>query len=117
MKTLRYFVILFSVFALSAFAAPRDEIEALLHFVGSLEGASFIRNGDVHTPKEAENHLRMKWEKEESKIATAEDFIQRCASRSVVSGKPYFIRFQDGHEVESVVVLSKQLDVIRTQSG
>jgi len=112
MKMFRYLV-LSSALALSAFAAPRDEIEALLHYIGNLEGASFIRNGDAHTPKEAESHLRMKWEKQEAKVTTAEDFIRLCATRSVVSEKAYFIRFKDGHEVESAVVLLKQLAVIR----
>lgn len=115
MKILRY-LILFASLALSAAAAPRDEIEALLHYVGNLEGASFVRNGDAHTPKEAEGHLRMKWEKQESKITTAEDFIRLCATQSSVSGKPYFIRYQDGHEVESAVVLLKQLEVIRKRA-
>src|ERR1041384_8040904 len=36
------------------------EIEALLRHVATLEGASFVRNGDSHTPKEAEEHLRLK---------------------------------------------------------
>jgi hypothetical protein len=112
MKTFRYLV-LFAALALTGFAGPREEIEALLHYLGNLEGASFIRNGDAHTPKEAESHLRMKWEKQESKITTAEDFIRRCATRSEVSGKPYIIRYQDSQEMESAVVLLKQLDVMR----
>lgn len=115
MKLLRYLLV-FSALVLSAFAAPRDEIEALLHYIGNLEGASFIRNDEPHTPQEAEGHLRMKWEKQESKIATAEDFIRLCGTQSVVSGKSYLIRFKDGHEEQSGVVLLKQLAVIRKQS-
>ncbi len=104
---------LFLLGALVANAAPKDEIEALLHYVGALDGASFIRNGDVHTPKEAESHLRVKWEKQDSKIATAEDFIRLCATQSSMSGKPYHIRFADGHEEESAAVLAKQLEIVR----
>lgn len=112
-----HYLVLFSALALSAVAAPRDEIEALLHYIGHLEGASFIRNGDAHTPKEAESHLRMKWEKQEAKITSAEDFIRLCATRSVVSDKPYLIRYQDGREVESAVMLLKQLEIIRKQAA
>jgi len=116
MKLLRYIVV-FAGLALSAAAATRDEIEALLQYLGSLEGASLVRNGETHTPKEAVSHLRMKLEKAGTRVQTAEDFIRLCATRSVVSGKVYLIRFQDGREVESAVVLLKQLDVIRKQAA
>src|SRR3954468_6660321 len=101
-------LVAFAFLTVAAFATPRDEIESLLQYIGNLEGATFVRNGEPHTPAEAMSHLRMKWEKQESKVVTAEDFIRLCATQSVVSGKPYLIRFQDGHEVESAVVLLKQ---------
>jgi len=94
-------------------AAPRDEIESLLHYVKVLDGAAFVRNGDSHTPQEAEAHLRLKWNKQNSEISTAEDFIRLCATKSSISGQAYIIRFKDGREEEAASVLSKQLQLIR----
>ncbi len=101
--------------AVTASAAPMDEIESLLHFIGGLDGASFIRNGDAHTPTEAEAHLRMKWSKQRSEITSAESFIRLCGTKSSVSGKPYLIRFKDGHEEEAGRVLLKELEVLRSK--
>ncbi|MEO6569717.1 MAG: DUF5329 family protein [Opitutaceae bacterium] len=93
---------------------PTAEIEALLRFVAALDGATFIRNGDAHSPKEAEAHLRLKWGQQKKDIRSAEDFIRLCAAKSSLSGKPYSIKFKDGHEEEAAVVLSRQLKIIRT---
>ena len=106
----------FTLFSMTyAKAASMDEIESLLRYVGSIEGASFIRNGDIHTPKEAEAHLRLKWTKQKSQILTAEDFIRLCGTKSSTSGKPYVIRFKDGHEEEAAVVLYNQLQIVRAK--
>lgn len=98
-------------------ATPTEEIELLLHYIGAMEGASFIRNGNAHTPKEAEAHLRLKWTNQKSRIATAEDFIRLCGTKSSISKKAYVIRFKDGHEEDAAVVLSKQLQVVRAASA
>lgn len=107
------FCLLFIAGATCACAAPVEEIESLLRYIGGLEGASFVRNGDVHTPSEAEAHLRLKWSKQKSQITTAEDFIRLCGTKSSVSGKPYMIRFKDGREDEAATVLLKELRAIR----
>ena len=109
---LRYLVCFFIV-AVSGAAAPVDEIEDLLRYVASMDGASFVRNGDVHAPKEAEAHLRLKWTKQKSQIATAEDFVRLCGTKSSISGKAYLIRFKDGHEENAADVLLRQLQLIR----
>ena len=82
--------------------APRTEaqkIEALIGAVANLEDAVFIRNGTEHTPKEAADHLRLKWKNAGGRVKNAPDFIRYCASESSLSGKPYAIRFRDGHTV------------------
>ena len=109
---LKYLAVLL-VLGARAVAAPVDEIEALLTYVGKLEGASFIRNGDAHTPAEAVDHLRTKWMAQKGQIKSAEDFVRLCATKSILSGKPYTIRFADGHEEEAAQVLFKQLKIIR----
>lgn len=82
--------------------APMPEaqkIEGLIQAVADLQGAVFLRNGSQHAPKEAAEHLRLKWKNAGRKVKTAPEFIQYCASGSSMSGKPYEIRFRDGRTV------------------
>ncbi len=74
-------------------------IESLIGAVAALQGAVFIRNGAEYSPKEAAKHLRLKWKNAGRRVVTAPDFIQSCASKSTLSGKPYQIRLQDGRTV------------------
>ncbi len=76
-----------------------QKIEALIQAVAGLQGAVFIRNGTEHSPKEAAEHLRLKWRNAGRRVQTAPDFIRLCASQSSMSGKPYEIRFADGRTV------------------
>ena len=94
------------MFILPAFIAapaPSDAqtIEALIQAVASLQGATFIRNGTEHTPKEAADHLRLKWRNAGRRVKTAPDFIRTCASGSSLSGKPYELRLRDGRTVRT----------------
>ena len=45
--------------------------------------------------------LRGKWEANDAEVKTARDFIDKVASVSGTSGKPYLIRFKDGREIKS----------------
>jgi len=76
-----------------------QKIEALIQAVADLQGAVFIRNGTEHTPKEAAEHLRLKWKNAGRRVKTAPEFIQYCASGSSLSGKAYEIRLQGGRTV------------------
>ena len=93
--------------------AAEREIEALLGYVGEMDGASFIRSGKRYSAKEAEAHLRMKWGKVKKKIRTADDFITHIASKSYLTGKEYRIRFEDGTEKSSGKVLAERLEKLR----
>lgn len=72
------------------------EIEFLLRSVGN-SSCEFIRNGESHDSREAEEHLRMKYGKGKRYASTSEKFIERLASKSLLSGKLYYIRC-DGEE-------------------
>lgn len=89
------------VLLLAAPAQPPEaqKIEALIQAVADLKGAVFIRNGTEHTPKEAADHLRLKWKNVGRRVKTAPEFIQHCASGSTLSGKAYEIRLADGRTV------------------
>jgi hypothetical protein len=100
-----------------AFASATNEIESLLQYVGGLEGASFVRNGESHSAQDAVQHFRMKWCRQSKAVETAEDFIRLCATKSSKSGQAYLIKFKDGAESESAQVLEKQLKVIREKDA
>jgi hypothetical protein len=68
------------------------------HLISTVETSkcTFIRNGSDHTPKEAAEHMRKKYNYYKKEIRTPEDFIAKCATKSELSGKPYMVKFPDG---------------------
>lgn len=91
------------------------KINFLLEQVGQVDGY-FIRNGTDHSPESAVAHLKMKMEKAMSSWFapdkdkwTAEMFIDKIASKSSFSGKPYQIRFKSGQIVNTGEWLNERL--------
>ena len=74
------------------------EIEFLLSAVGN-SGCIFIRNGKFHSAKDAEQHLRSKYRRGRRHATTSEKFIERLASASSMSRKPYYIRCGDAEAI------------------
>ena len=66
------------------------EINRLLEKVAE-SGCDFERNGSVHSSTDAASHLALKYERGERYVDTAEDFIERLATKSSWSGKPYWV--------------------------
>jgi hypothetical protein len=99
LKVLLTLFILSSVTTHARDAEENSRIDHLLQSVENLEGAVLIRNGTEYKPKDAVSHLRMKLDKVDDKIKTAENFIDGLASKSSVSGKAYQIRKSDGTAV------------------
>jgi len=116
MKHLLAVLLCFVAATVSFAATPADEIEGLLAYVKGLDQAAFVRNGTEYTPVQAESHLRMKWKNGGGHIKTTEDFINLCASKSSLSGKPYQIRFADGHTAEAGTVFKEQLALLRSKA-
>jgi hypothetical protein len=85
-----------------------QKIESLIAFIAKQEGV-FLRNGGEYTPGQAAEHLRMKWKKGGSAIKTADIFIEKLASTSSVSGKPYQIRLKNGQIVNLGPLLKAEL--------
>ena len=71
------------------------EVRYLLKFVAE-SGCQLLRNGTEHTPHEAAEHLAMKYERGRRYVDSAEDFIDRLATESSWSGKPYRVDCADG---------------------
>jgi hypothetical protein len=90
-------------------AAERQKIESLIKQVGEIKDAKFIRNGSTYELATAVRFLRGKWETNDSAVKTAQDFVDKVASFSGTSGKPYLIRYKDGSEVTSRAFLLAEL--------
>lgn len=68
-----------------------DEIAHLIGFVRA-SSCTFIRNGSEYTGGEAADHVQAKYDYYRDEIKTVDDFIEKAASRSVMSGDPYEVR-------------------------
>ena len=77
--------------------------------VENLKDAKFIRNDSTHDAKTAAKFLRGKWQAHEKEIKTVVDFIEKVASFSSTSGKPYVIRFKSTGDVQSGEYLKQEL--------
>jgi hypothetical protein len=83
-------------------------IEYLIEFVRD-SSVIFIRNGDPHDAKEAADHLSQKYSYAKSNLSSADEFIEKVASQSSMSGKLYVARFKDGSERSVKGWLSEEL--------
>jgi Family of unknown function (DUF5329) len=81
--------------------AEKQKIETLIKEVANLKDVKFVRNGSAYNADSAAVFLRRKWQANESNVKTAQDFIDKVASFSGTSGKPYLIRLKDGGEIKS----------------
>ena len=86
--------------ALAAADATEVEVEYLVSTIGASD-CTFIRNGKRHSAKDAEDHLRMKYRRGKRYAPTAEKFIERLASASSMSKKPYYIECEGQEAVLS----------------
>jgi len=85
----------------------------IAHLFAYLEGSgcSFCRNGDWYESREAAAHLDRKYRYLLNKglVATAETFIERAATGSSMSGKPYLVRCGRDEPVESAAWFTAEL--------
>jgi Family of unknown function (DUF5329) len=94
------------VWIAAAHAAPtptaKTEIEYLLSAVASSD-CRFYRNGTWYDAKSAAAHLRYKYENLVAKelIRSTDDFIDRAATKSSLSGRDYAIKCEGTAEVSS----------------
>ena len=82
--------------ALALDSQTKAEIDELISYVGT-SGVRFIRNGTEYSGAEAAQHLRDKLARAGNRVKTTEDFITGVASTSYITGKPYLVKFADGH--------------------
>lgn len=94
-------------------AADRATIEALIASVETLPDARFVRNGKEYGAGTAAKFLRGKWKDRARHLRSVDDFIDKIATRSSTTNRPYLIRFNDGREIASAAFLRSELKGIR----
>ena len=94
--------------------AVQNEVNYLLGYVAG-SGCEFNRNGTWYKAQKAHEHLRDKYKYlvEKDLADTTEHVIERAASESSFSGKPYQIRCSDGVAVNSQQWLRDKLVQLR----
>ncbi len=91
LRTLAVLCGLFCAAGASHAATPSVEIDHLLGFIAA-SPCAFIRNDTAYSGAEAVAHIKDKYAHFRDRIATAEDFIDLAASKSLMSGQPYLVR-------------------------
>lgn len=106
----------------AAAAAPeakaRAEIAHLLDYVAT-PGCQFYRNGSWHEGAEARAHLKKKYDYllKRDLVTNAESFIERAATESSMSGKPYQVKCGGGQAVASGPYLTEELKRFRGRAA
>ena len=89
-----------------------EEIGYLLTEIGS-SGCQFVRNGEAHDSEAAAAHLAMKYRRARRYVGSAEQFIERIATGSSWTGKPYQVACEGEVQVTSAAWLSGALETHR----
>ena len=100
-------------------AEPPISVQIEVNFLlGYLEGSGceFYRNGTWHDSKAAQAHLRDKYKYLVARnlVNATEQFIERAATESSLSGQPYEVRCNGGATVTSSQWLRDELARFRT---
>ena len=108
------FLIIFLLLVTEATASHMSDSQKIRALLMAIERSNlvFIRNGVEHSAREAREHLERKLSRAGSRIGTAEQFIQHIASRSSVTGTPYYVKYPDGSTIEVSVWLRRKLKEI-----
>ena len=85
---LSFVLIAGSIAMVHAEADADAEIRALIQAVAESD-CEFNRNGSLHSAEAAAAHLELKYSRGKRYADSAEAFIERLASKSSWSGKPY----------------------------
>jgi len=90
----------------------RQEIQQLIQAVEQ-SGCTFHRNGKAHDAQDGADHLRLKLKRGGKYADTAEHFIERLASKSSWTNKPYMIELPNGKQQTMQTWLEAELVKIR----
>ena len=100
-------------------AEPTGQVDQTIqHLIGYVSGSGlrFIRNSSEYTPAEAAEHMNRKYQHFRDAIETPEDFIELCATKSLLSGKPYLVVSGQGKELRTSDWLRTELAAYQVHS-
>lgn len=120
LRTALFALLLASVAALAQATPSASEqklIDTLILRVSNMKTMTFMRNGDEHNAANAAKHMQAKFDHFKDEIVTAEDFIDRCASRSEITGKPYQVKMPNGTVRDAKEFLTAELRTLRKDGG
>jgi len=118
-RTALFAILLAAVAALAQATPSASEqklIDTLILRVSNMK-MTFMRNGDEHNAADAAKHMQAKFDHFKDEIVTAEDFIDRCASRSEMTGKPYQVKMPNGAVRDAKEFLTAELHTLRKSGG
>ena len=97
-------------------STSKAEIDYLLAYLKN-SGCQFNRNGQWHHADEAVSHIETKYNYliEKEMLSSTEDFIDKAATKSSISGKPYLV--QCGNEAPAPSSLWFREELARFRSG
>lgn len=114
---MKHLILLSILLAFAPSIARADQTAAEIDYLLTTIGHSdcvFVRNGKEYDAQDAEAHLRMKYRRGKRYAPTTEKFIERLASMSSMSKKPYFIECGEEQRVPSGQWLTNLLSQYRT---
>jgi len=91
---LTVFLLFSATYFVGRVKAESDSTQQTIQFlIGTVSHSNlvFVRNGKSYNSTEAAEHIREKYDYFRSRIETPQDFIRLCASKSLLSGKPYLV--------------------------
>ena len=93
-----------------------ETIQYLLDFVKTSE-CIFIRNNKEHTAGNAVAHMQRKYAHFKDEIKTPEDFIRMTATKSLMTGKLYYVKLKNGEKITSEAWLLQALEDYRQKQN
>jgi hypothetical protein len=97
-------------------AAEERLIDSLIQRVSKMDAMVFMRNGNEYNAADAAKHMQAKYDYFKKELVTAEDFIDRCASRSEMTGQPYKVKLTNGAVRDANEFLNSELRALRQQA-
>ena len=117
---MKHFLLLTFLFLYSSPLAAdlaSDTKKEIWHLFEYLEKSSceFNRNGSWYKPDEAVQHIQKKYRYliKRGLIKSTEQFIERAASRSSISGKPYMVKCDRDEPIETSIWFTEELKGLR----
>ena len=107
-------VLLFPLFGNAESDQLHLEIDHLITFIRN-SNCLFIRNGKEYRSEAAVEHILRKYDYFKARITTTEEFIEYCATKSTMSGKPYKINCPGQEVVESKLWLLQEVKKFRNK--